>query len=441
MKRTGLLATWRVCGLACAQAAVALPLNRSIGEYRDTRWSTRENVAIGEISAIAQASDEFIWLSTKVVINAIMTAAHDYGASSEVRLPQGSREFTVDFAGLSLSMSEGVRYRYRLSGLDNDWQDIGAQHQALYTNLSSGNHMFRLVGANSDGEWSRKGAQVTIVIPPSFMQTKAFAALCVFASVALVGFLFWIRVRRVSSTLRERHEARLAERDRIARDLHDTLLQSTEGLILKVYTATQQLPLGDPTRAFLTRSVDQAEQLAVEGRQKLLGLRQHSPSRRELSQALATLGLELSADTPTTFSAVKKGRVRGMAAATWDEVFSIAREAINNAFKHAHADHIEATVTYGSSTLTVRIRDDGNGVPKEESLVSKPARFGLRVMRERAELLYADLAVDTGPDQGTIVTLVVPASVAYLRRSTVALDPWDDATLPLSRESENARLT
>ena len=111
MKCTGLLATWMVCGLACAQAAVALPLNRSIGEYRDTRWSTRENVAIGEISAIAQASDEFIRLSTKVVINAIMTGAHDYGASSEVRLPQGSREFTVDFAGLSLSMSEGVRYR------------------------------------------------------------------------------------------------------------------------------------------------------------------------------------------------------------------------------------------------------------------------------------------------------------------------------------------
>jgi signal transduction histidine kinase len=221
--------------------------------------------------------------------------------------------------------------------------------------------------------------------------------------------------------LRERHEARLAERDRIARDLHDTLLQSIEGLILKVYAAAQQLPPGDPTRALLTRSVDQAEELAAEGRQKLLGLRQHSQSRLELSQAVAALGLELSADTATTFSAVKKGRVRGLAAVTEDEVFSIAREAINNAFKHAVADHIEAVVTYGSSTLTVRICDDGCGVPKEVSLLSgKPSHFGLRAMRERAEQLDAELVIDTGADRGTTVSLVVPGSVAYLRRSTAA---------------------
>ena len=281
-------------------------------------------------------------------------------------------------------------------------------------------------------------AQVTIMIPPSFTQTGAFVALCVLALVALIGFLFWIRVRQVSSTLRERHEARLAERDRIARDLHDTLLQSTEGLILKVYTAAQQLPPGHPTRAFLTRSVDQAEELAVEGRQKLLGLRQHSQSRLELSQALAALGLELSADTTTTFSAVKKGRVRGVVAATWDEMFSIAREAINNAFKHADADHIEAIITYGSSTLTVRIRDDGRGLPREVSLLSgKPGHFGLRIMPERAEQLHAELIIDTGAGRGTTVSLVVPGSVAYLRDR---LRNWSrpvDGSLPLSRDSGN----
>jgi signal transduction histidine kinase len=264
---------------------------------------------------------------------------------------------------------------------------------------------------------------VTIVIPSTFTQTGAFLALYVFAVVALIGYLFWIRVRQVSSMVRERHEARLAERHRIARDLHDTLLQSTEGLILKVYSAAQQLPPGDPTRALLTRVVDQAEELATEGRQKLLGLRQHSQSRLELSQALATLGLELCADTATTFSAVKKGRVRWLAAATWDEVFSIAREAINNAFKHASADHIEAVITYGSSTLTIRICDDGCGVPKDMSLLSgEPSHFGLRAKRERAEQLRAELVIGTGAgaDRGTTVSLVVPGSVAYLRRSTAA---------------------
>ena len=269
-----------------------------------------------------------------------------------------------------------------------------------------------------------------IIIPPTFTQTGALVTLCVFSLVALIGLLFWIRVEQVSSMLRERHEARLAERDRIARDLHDTLLQSTEGLILKVYSAAQRLPPGDPTRAFLTRSVDQAEELAVEGRQKLLGLREHSRSRLELSQALAALGLELSADTTTTFSAVKKGRrVRELPPGTWDEVFSIAREAINNALKHAGADHIEALVIYGSSSLTVRIRDDGRGVPKEVSLLSgSPGHFGLPVMRERAEQLHAELLIGTGADRGTTISLVVPGSIAYLRRSTMALvssGRWD----------------
>jgi signal transduction histidine kinase len=295
---------------------------------------------------------------------------------------------------------------------------------AFYTNLNRGHYVLSGVASRDDGSWSPWGAQVTITIPPTFTQTWAFLALCVFAIVALIGFLFWYRVRQVSRMLRERHEARLAERDRIARDLHDTLLQSTEGLILRVYTAARQLLPGDPTREFLMRSIDLAEELALEARQKLLGLRQHSQTRPELSQALAALGLELSADTTTTFSAVKKGRVKGLAAATWDEVFSIAREAINNAFKHAGAYHIEAVVTYGSSTLTVHIRDDGRGVPKEVNLRSgKPAHLGLRVMRERAEQLHAELVIDTGADRGTIVSLVVPRSVAYLRRSTAALVP------------------
>jgi len=334
-----------------AQCAAPLPLNRSVEEYRH-----RENVAIGEVAAFAQ--------------------------------PPGS-------------------------GLDNDWQDVGVRQQAFCTNLNPGHYMFSVVASNNDGLWPPRGAQVTIIIPPAFTQTGAFAVLSIFGIVALIGFLLRIRVRQ-ASMLRERHEARLAERDRIARDLHDTLLQSTEGLILKVYTAAQQLPPGDPTRAFLTRSVDQAEELAIEGRQKLLGLRRPSQSRLELSQALAALGLELSAHTTTTFSAVKKGRVRGLAAATWDEVFSIAREAINNAFRHAAADHIEAVFTYGSSALTVRIRDDGRGVPKEVSLLSgKPGHFGLRAMRERAEQLHAELVIGTGADRGTTVSLVVPGSVAY----------------------------
>jgi signal transduction histidine kinase len=208
----------------------------------------------------------------------------------------------------------------------------------------------------------------------------------------------------------------LAERDRIARDLHDTLLQSTEGLILKVYAAAQQLQPDDPIRAFLMRSLDQAEELAIEGRQKLLGLRTPLDSRLELSQALAALGLELSADTTTTFSAVKKGCVRALTASAWDETFGIAREAIINAFKHSHAQHIEAIVTYRSSHMTVQIRDDGSGVPRCKSAhAGANGHFGLRVMRERADQLRATLETKTGENEGTTVSLVAPSQVVYRR--------------------------
>jgi signal transduction histidine kinase len=270
-------------------------------------------------------------------------------------------------------------------------------------------------------------------------QTSTFAALSAFAAVSVIALLFWIRGRLISSALRERHEARMAERDRIARDLHDTLLQSTEALILKVYSAAQQLPLGDPTRALLTRSVDQAERLAIEGRQKLFGLRQHMRSRLELSQALAALGFELCAATTTTFNAVKKGQARVIEDATWDEVFSIAREAINNAFKHAEADRIEAVVTYGSSTLTVRISDDGRGVKHKTDVLVRPAHFGLLVMRERADHLQAELVVDIGGDRGTTVSLVVPGRFVYARRPSVELKRKFRRALPLSRDTANTR--
>jgi signal transduction histidine kinase len=250
------------------------------------------------------------------------------------------------------------------------------------------------------------------------MQTLETVALCAFGGVGLTGFAVWVRARRVSATLQALHEARVAERDRIARDLHDTILQSTEGLLLKVYTAVQQLSPEDPTRAFLIRSLAQAEQLAKEGRQKLLGLKDHSRTRAELSQALAALGLELSADTMTAFSAIKRGRVRVLACEIWDEVFGISREAISNAFKHARAEHIEAEVTYGPSNLTVRIRDDGRGMLLDpQSGLDAVSHFGVRVMRERAAQLQAEFVVDTGVDRGTIVTLVVPRLIAYRRRA------------------------
>ena len=332
---------------------------------------------------------------------AVVSTAAQPSANSGERALLVSNVCRVADSSLNFSSLENVQHRYRISRADKQWKAF----------VSAG-------APSNDGLGSPQPAQDSTAIKPIVTQGPMTLAVYVGAMVLVIGGLFWYRARQVSWMQAERERARLAERDRIARDLHDTLLQSAEGLALKVYAAAQQLPEGDPTRAFLMRSIDLAEQLTIEARQKLLGLRQHSQSRLELSQALAALGLELSADTATTFSAVKKGRVKWVAALTWDEVFSIAREAINNAFRHADAEHIEAIVTYGLSTLEIRIRDDGCGVSEEASMFAlsgKPGHFGLRMMHERTEQLGAELVINTGTDRGTSVSLVVPGSVAYAR--------------------------
>jgi signal transduction histidine kinase len=257
-----------------------------------------------------------------------------------------------------------------------------------------------------------------------FAQTTEFMAFCAFAAVGISGLLAWFRVQLILARLREQNETRVAERDQIARDLHDTLLQSVDGLIVKVYVATLQLPLGDPTRAFLTHCLNQAEALSVEGRQKLLGLTNNASARCELSQALAALGVQLFTGAAAAFCARREGVARDLTKA-WDDVFGIAREAIINAYKHSRARHVEVGVVYGPASLTVQVRDDGCGMREPERAGSRAVHsFGLRAMRQRAERLRAMLQIDSALNQGTTIRLVVPSEVAYL-------DGFGDGVRPL----------
>ena len=274
-----------------------------------------------------------------------------------------------------------------------------------------------------------------------FIEYFAFSLMTMAAVIAVVQ---WLRARDTSIRLKERHDARLAERDRIARELHDTLLQGMEGLILKIYAAAHVLPSGDPTRALLLRSLDQFEELAIEGRQRLRGLRDPDRSQLELSQALDAVGLNLSAAATTTFNATKSGKSRALNAFAWDEIYSIAREALGNAFKHSSARHIETIVLYGSSNLTVQIKDDGVGISslKHKGSVAMD-HFGLRGMHERAKQLRASLDIKTADGCGTMVMLKVPASVAYCSDSpsqTRAIEAADTAPEALHESAHALQL-
>jgi signal transduction histidine kinase len=307
-----------------------------------------------------------------------------------------------------------VRFRYKLEGLDREWQDVGGRREALYTNLRPGQYTFRVTAANNDGVWSDTGASMRFTILPTFYQTRWFAAVVALASVALVFALYKMRVRQVAAQVRGRLEARLAERERIARDLHDTLLQGVQGLIWHFQAATARISSEEPARQFLEESLDRADRLLEEGRDKVRELRPGAMDVTDLAQALAVECEQFAQGHVTNARVSVQGTRRELHPIVREEGFLIAREALSNAFRHARAGNIEAEVSYSDAALHVRVRDDGLGITHAVMEAGEaPGHFGLVGMRERAKKLGAHLEVWSRPGAGTEVDLRVPGRVAY----------------------------
>jgi signal transduction histidine kinase len=231
-------------------------------------------------------------------------------------------------------------------------------------------------------------------------------------------------VRQVAAHVRDRLEAQLAERERIARDLHDTLLQGIQGLIWKFQAASDRIPPGEPARQLMEQSLDRADKLLEESRDKVKDLRPAANHVANLAQALAAEGEEFTKPGSAQFHVSVQGTPRDLHPIVREEGFLIGREALANAFNHSAAANIEAEVTYGEHALHIRIRDDGRGI--SETVLDaggRPGHFGLLGMRERAKQLGADIEVWSRPDAGTEIDLRVPAEVAY-RSSQPATRGW-----------------
>jgi signal transduction histidine kinase len=246
------------------------------------------------------------------------------------------------------------------------------------------------------------------------------------ALVASVAFLVtaWVitgmvaRVRKLTETqLALRFEERLAERTRIARELHDTLLQSFQGLMLHFQAVNDLLPPGTAKEA-LEKALDRADQAIVEGRDAIQNLRSSTTSTNELAEALTGLGEELAGTEeagrgPVTFRVSIEGVPRDLHPILRDDIYRIAREALRNAFRHAHAKKIEAEITYGVRVLRLRIRDDGKGIDSKLLDAGRDGHWGLPGMRERAQEIGAQLDIWSEIGAGTEVELSVPGSIAY----------------------------
>ncbi|HSI50575.1 MAG TPA: two-component regulator propeller domain-containing protein [Ideonella sp.] len=333
-----------------------------------------------------------------------------------LQLAVGTRSLEIHYAALSLSMPERVHFRYRLQGVDSDWQDGGTRRAAYYTNLGPGHYRFELLAANEDGVWSPQGAALSLAILPAFYQTWWFPLMCVPVVLGLLAWGFRLRVRSLTRRLNERHQARLLERERIARELHDTLLQSVQGLLLRFQSAADRLPDETRERAGLTRALDLAEQVLVEGRDRVGALRSPGEPGPALDQRLQALGEQLAQEHGVAFELQRSGVPVQLAPAEQEELWLIAREALLNAFNHAAAGRVQLTLAQGAGKLLLQVQDDGRGLPPEWLAAgARPGHWGLAGQRERAARLGARLSLQSAPGQGTTLRL------EWQRRSA---GPW-----------------
>jgi len=331
--------------------------------------------------------------------------------------------FSFEFAGLSYANSQKNRYRYKLEGLEPSWNEAGSrQRLATYTNLDPGKYVFRVQASNSDGLWNEAGVSLPILITPPWWRTNRFRAVCAVLFMALLWAAYQLRVRQLHHQFEMTLEARVGERTRIARELHDTLLQKFQGLLPRVQAAIYKLPSGAvEARKILEAAVDLASEAITEGRDAVQGMRLSTIEENDLATAIRTVGEELATagnQYPPTFEVVVQGRPRNLHPVLRDEVYRIGAEALRNAFKHARARQVDVEIGYGEKEFTVHIRDDGKGIDREVLTADgREGHFGLHGMRERAELVGGKLVVWSELESGSEVELSIPASRAYIKSS------------------------
>ncbi|HJY75656.1 MAG TPA: two-component regulator propeller domain-containing protein [Burkholderiales bacterium] len=350
-----------------------------------------------------------------VHVEAVIADRKPYETSSAVQLPPLVRDVHIEYTATSLVAPEKMQFKYKLEGRDKDWMDAGNRRQAFYTDLDPGKYRFRVIASNNSGVWNEQGASLDFSVTPAYWQTWWFRGLCVAALGALLFALYRWRVRQLGREFNLTLDARVAERTRIARELHDTLLQGFHGVLLKFQTVFELLPAGEAKR-IQGNAIDQAAEAITEGRDAVQGLRTSVTETNDLAESIRSLGDELAEEAggKVVVRMEALGVSRALHPIVRDEIFRIASEALRNAFRHSGAQRIEMELRYGERELRLSVRDDGRGIaPEVLSAGGREGHFGLHGMRERAKVIGGKLTVWSAGQAGTEVELTVPAANAY----------------------------
>ncbi|HTB12509.1 MAG TPA: two-component regulator propeller domain-containing protein [Bryobacteraceae bacterium] len=349
-----------------------------------------------------------------VRIQSISADGNPLTLRDRVRIPPGPQRITLDYSGLTFAIPERTRFRYTLEGFDRGWSQPSAARQAVYTNLGPGPYRFRVKANNLDEVFDGPEATVAFEIAPAFWQTWwfAFAAVILLASAVLA--LVRSRMHRLTHQMNLRFEERLAERTRIAQDLHDTLLQGFLSASMQLHVAADRLPEDSAAKQPLNRVLQLMTRVIAEGRGALQDLRSSSPAQaQDLEHAFSHIQQELDVDRSVSFRVVVEGKSRLLHPLLRDEVYRIGREALVNAFRHSRATNVEVELEYAENRFRVLVRDNGCGIDPVVIQSGRKGHWGLPGMRERAERIGASLRVWSGATAGTEVELSIPGHVAF----------------------------
>lgn len=392
-----------------------------------------EPIVGGPLPSLAEGSDGRIWFNSKeslywvdpgrlpppapapqVIVRRVLADDQSHSPDQAVSLPPGTQRIHFSFLAPGAEVPQRTRFRVRLRDVDADWVDAGMSRDIGYSRIRPGEHVLEVVASDSEGRWGATPTVFKFQLRPAFHQTTWFMGLCALAASMLAWGAYHLRVRQITTRLRLRAEAQAQERERIARDLHDTLIQSTHGLLLSVQSLADRTPSDHPDKARIERALERADQAVHEGRWKVLELRA-GDEQSDLVDLLGDLISELDERGPARVAMQVEGRVRPLAGEARGEILHIGQEALRNAQRHARARHIAVELRFEDEALTLRIEDDGDGM--SPALMSgdqvRPGHFGLQGLRERAARLDAALDIRAGDTGGTLVEVRAPARRAY----------------------------
>ena len=386
-----------------------------------------EEVVAGGSPSLWRTSDGELWFATRRGL-AIADAAHlplntvpppvvlerfvvdDLTwpvTGSPLAIPFGRRRFTIEYAGLSYTVPSKVRYRFMLEGFDREWTNAGTRRSATYTNLPPRSYRFRVQAMNNDGVWNRSGAELAFRIVPPFYRRWWFALAVVLIATALAAALYRLRLRR----LKRQFDAVLGERNRIAREIHDTLAQDFVGVSIHLELVSQLLGQAkvEPALAQIERTQALVRGGLTDARQSIWELRANT-AQDSLPTRLRTV-VERHRTGGAAVHLRIGGAYRPLDAKVENETLRVTQEALSNVERHADATEVTVELMYGSDAVVLAVRDNGRGFLQAAALLP-PGHYGVRGMQERAAGLGGRLDVTSEPGRGTDVVLHVPIATA-----------------------------